>query len=69
MNLPAEAPAHVGPARRRITLLEVHVSVSMEPPVDPEQDFVTLAEVADLDHPLGFKGNYMIFPLKKLERR
>jgi hypothetical protein len=25
---------------------------------------VNLAEVADLDNPLGFKGNYMIFPLK-----
>ena len=64
VNLPAEAPAHVVP-RPAITLLEVHVSVSMEPPVDPEQDFVTLAEVADLDHPLGFKGNYMVFPLKR----
>ncbi|MEM7663403.1 MAG: hypothetical protein AAF292_14245 [Pseudomonadota bacterium] len=24
-----------------------------------------LHEIADLDHPLGFKGNYMIFPLKE----
>jgi len=24
-----------------------------------------LVEIADLDHPLGFKGNYIIFPLKK----
>lgn len=28
-------------------------------------DFTTLAEVADLDNLLGFKGNYMIFPLRK----
>lgn len=25
----------------------------------------TLVEIADLDRPLGFKGNYMIFPLKE----
>jgi hypothetical protein len=29
------------------------------------QFFKTLVEVADLDNLLGFKGNYMIFPLKK----
>jgi hypothetical protein len=33
--------------------------------VDPADDIQTrpLSEVADLDNPLGFKGNYMIFPL------
>ncbi len=27
--------------------------------------YKTLVEVADVDHMLGFKGNYMIFPLKE----
>jgi hypothetical protein len=26
---------------------------------------VTLAEIADLDHPLGYKGNYLIVPLRE----
>ena len=64
VDLPAEVPAHVVP-KPRTTVLEVHCSATLEPPVDPDQDFVTLAEVADLDHPMGFKGNYMIFPLKR----
>jgi hypothetical protein len=64
VDLPTETPAHVVP-RPGTTLLEVRASLTMEPPVDPAQDFVTLAEVADLDHPLGFKGNYMVFPLKR----
>ena len=33
--------------------------------VDPAFKTADLIEVADLDNPLGFKGNYMIFPLKK----
>jgi hypothetical protein len=32
--------------------------------LDPDKDFVTLVEVADLDNLLGFKGNYLIYPLK-----
>jgi hypothetical protein len=64
VDLPGETPAHVVP-RPGTTLLEVRASLTMEPPVDPAEDFVTLAEIADLDHPLGFKGNYMVFPLKR----
>jgi hypothetical protein len=64
VQLPAATPAHVTP-RPSTTILEVRSSVTLEPPGDPEQDFVTLAEVADLDRPLGFKGNYMIFPMKR----
>ncbi|MDH5640207.1 MAG: hypothetical protein OEY28_02850, partial [Nitrospira sp.] len=26
---------------------------------------VTLAEIADLDNPLGYKGNYLVFPLRQ----
>jgi len=34
--------------------------------LDPDNlEFQTLAEAADLDNLLGFKGNYMMFPLKK----
>ena len=31
----------------------------------PSPEFVSLVEVADLDQLLGYKGNYMIFPLKQ----
>lgn len=37
-------------------------------PVAPSPDrrtTKTLVEIADLDNPLGYKGNYMIFPLKE----
>ena len=33
--------------------------------VNEDENLITLVEVADLDNMLGFKGNYMIFPLKK----
>jgi len=33
--------------------------------LDTELEFITLEEAADLDNLLGFKGNYMIFPLKQ----
>jgi hypothetical protein len=33
--------------------------------LDTELEFITLEEAADLDNLLGFKGNYMIFPLKE----
>lgn len=33
--------------------------------IDPNFEFTALAEVADLDKLLGFKGNYMIFPLRE----
>jgi hypothetical protein len=39
--------------------------LSVKCALDEELEFETLAEVADLDNLLGFKGNYMIFPLKK----
>jgi len=33
--------------------------------LDPNQETATLAEVANLDQVLGYKGNYMIFPLTR----
>jgi hypothetical protein len=32
--------------------------------VEPKLEFTTLAQAAELDNLLGFKGNYMIFPLR-----
>jgi hypothetical protein len=43
----------------------VKVDTKLKSNFDPQLDFVALSEVADLDSPLGFKGNYMIFPLKE----
>jgi hypothetical protein len=33
--------------------------------LNPNHELVSLAEVADLDQLLGYKGNYMVFPLKQ----
>jgi hypothetical protein len=33
--------------------------------LDPDQEHATLEELADLDQLLGFKGNYMLFPLRE----
>jgi hypothetical protein len=44
---------------------EVKVNTKLDSEFDSKLDFVALSEVADLDSPLGFKGNYMIFPLKE----
>jgi hypothetical protein len=43
----------------------VTADLTLKPTVTVEDDAVTLAQIADLDRPLGFKGNYMIFPLRK----
>lgn len=61
---PAEPPLSIVPKPGQV-VLEVHADVKLNTGLDPAQDFVTLAELADLDHPLGFKGNYMIFPMKQ----
>ncbi|HEX2871775.1 MAG TPA: hypothetical protein VHP33_10970 [Polyangiaceae bacterium] len=46
-------------------VLKVTADYTLESDISVENDAVTLAEIADLDQPLGFKGNYMIFPLRK----
>lgn len=43
----------------------VTFTVEIDDDLDSADKNATLAELADLDHPLGFKGNYIIFPLKK----
>jgi hypothetical protein len=57
---PLSIPA--GPGK---VVLGVTANIQLAPPVDIQQDAVTLSRIADLDRPLGFKGNYMIFPLKQ----
>jgi hypothetical protein len=44
---------------------EVTFTVEVDGDLDDDNKYGTLAELADLDRPLGFKGNYIIFPLKK----
>ena len=43
----------------------LHGEVSRKPDGKPDITYKQLVEVADLDTILGFKGNYMIFPLKE----
>ncbi|MFH2094061.1 MAG: hypothetical protein ABIJ16_00060 [Bacteroidota bacterium] len=64
VSLPVTMPAQVVSDPDQ-TVLEVAVNVTLDSNLDPEKDFKTLAEIADLDSPMGFKGNYMIFPVKK----
>jgi hypothetical protein len=65
LSQPAEPPASV-PAKAGEVVLEVGAKVQFESTLDPNNPdhFVTLAEVADLDNLLGFKGNYLMFPLR-----
>jgi hypothetical protein len=43
--------------------LAVDANVKLQADLDPDEDFVTLAEVAQLDRLMGFMCNYLIFPL------
>ncbi|MCO5963688.1 hypothetical protein [Sinorhizobium meliloti] len=63
LSEPGEIPLSVHAPPGSI-VLEVTPSPGMQAPVSVTEDAVTLAEIADLDRPLGFKGNYIIFPLK-----
>ncbi len=61
---PSQVPANVITGIDE-TVLEISTNVTLDSNLDPEQDYKTLEEIADLDNPVGFKGNYMIFPLKE----
>jgi hypothetical protein len=65
LSEPARPPSSV-PAGAGQIVLEVETDFQLEGDLDPdvEDDSATLAEIADLDNLLGFKGNYAIFPLK-----
>jgi hypothetical protein len=64
LSAPQTLPLSLSPRPGQI-VLEVRADVQLNGGLDPATDFVTLAEIADLDSPLGFKGNYMLFPLKQ----
>ncbi|HPN68763.1 MAG TPA: hypothetical protein PLZ32_04565, partial [Saprospiraceae bacterium] len=59
---PQEIPPSVIPLPNK-NIIEIEVKFDMDIPQDSEMQ--TLIEVADLDKPLGFKGNYMMFPMKR----
>jgi hypothetical protein len=63
LSQPNETPSSVT-AKTGQVVLAVEANVALESEFNPDEDFVTLAEVADLDNLMGFKGNYLIFPLK-----
>ena len=56
------------PTASKVALPELGVGThdySVTTEIESEFDTVDLVEVADLNNPLGFKGNYIIFPLTK----
>jgi hypothetical protein len=63
LKVPDHVPLSITPKPGQV-VLEVDADLQLASNLDPAQDWVTLAEVADLDNPLGYKGNYMIFPLR-----
>jgi hypothetical protein len=64
LKVPDQVPLSLTPKPGQV-VLEVDVDLQLQTSLDPLTDFVTLAEVADLDNPLGFKGNYIIYPLRQ----
>lgn len=63
LSEPSELPTSVTVKPGEV-VLGVAANMKLESELDPAQDFVTLAEVADLDNLLGFKANYLILPLR-----
>jgi hypothetical protein len=62
--------ALAGVANRRLETVDNRVATDVYATeivttLNPELQFAPLVEVADLDSFLGFKGNYMIFPLRE----
>lgn len=58
----AEVPPSITPLSGH-TIVEAEVRFEFEAePIDQEQ---SLIQIADLDRPMGYKGNYMIFPMRQ----
>ena len=57
--------AHFREAGKQKHVGWLHGKVKRNPEGNPDVSYRQLVEVADLDTLLGFKGNYMIFPLKE----
>jgi len=49
----------------QLSLFEIVATCQLPTDLDDPEQFTTLAEVANLDNLIGYKGNYMVFPLKK----
>jgi hypothetical protein len=64
LKVPGHVPLSITPKPGQV-VLEVDATLQLASNLDPAADFVTLAEIADLDNPLGFKGNYIIFPMSE----
>jgi hypothetical protein len=63
LSEPTELPSSVTVKPGEV-VLAVEANVTLESDLDPDEDFVTLAEVADLDSFVGCKANYLILPLR-----
>ena len=57
-----EPPSSVTTKPGQVTLA-VEKNIKLRGDLDPEEDFVALAEVAQLDRRMGYIGNMVIFPL------
>ena len=64
LKTPDQMPLSIAPKPGQV-VLEIDATLQLQTNLDPATDFVTLAEVADLDNPLGFKGNYIIYPMQQ----
>lgn len=69
-HLEAATHALAGIAYRRLSALDNLTATDIYPAeviteIKPNLKFTTLVEVADLDTFLGYKGNYMMFPLRE----
>lgn len=64
MPTDAEWPLGMTPTPGK-ALYKVTVTISVSANLEAQGAMATLAELVDLDRPLGFKCNYIIFPLKE----
>jgi hypothetical protein len=60
----SEFPVGIAPQPGK-TCYRVTFTTRIDDDVESAENNATLAELADLDRPLGFKGNYIIYPLNE----
>jgi hypothetical protein len=64
LAIPDEIPLSIAPKPGQV-VLEVHAEIKFDANLDPNKDFVTLAEIAHLGNPIAMRGNYLVFALKE----
>jgi hypothetical protein len=64
LAVPDEIPLSIAPKPGQV-VLEVHAEIQLDTNLDPNQDFATLAEVAQLGTPIAMRGNYLVFGLRE----